>query len=87
MDTVLQKKWKLFLFPDFVFFLFKGQPGILLSFCSFFCQFQPGIAYKSAAYKKGRTSIKFLAVLIELSMFSLYLKSTYKIINCFLNKL
>ena len=87
MDTVLQKKWKLFLFPDFVLFLFKGQPGILLRFCSFIFQFQPGIAYKSAAYKKGCTSFKFLAVLIELSIFYLYLKSTYKIVNCFLNKL
>ena len=26
---------------------------VLLSFCLFFCQFQPGVAYKSVAYKKS----------------------------------
>ena len=27
--------------------------GVLLSICLFFCQFQPGVTYKSVAYKKG----------------------------------
>ena len=27
--------------------------GVLLSFCLIFCQFQPGVAYKSFAYKKS----------------------------------
>ena len=26
---------------------------MLLSFCLIFCQFHPGVAYKSVAYKKG----------------------------------
>ena len=27
---------------------------VLLSFCLIFCQFQPGVPYKSVAYKKNR---------------------------------
>ena len=27
---------------------------VLLSICLIFCQFQPGVAYKSVAYKKAR---------------------------------
>ena len=38
---------------------------MLLSFCLFFCQFQPGIAYKSVAYKKKHVpkidEIRFIA--------------------------
>ena len=30
----------------------KVQRQVLLNLCSFFCQFQPGVAYKSAAYTK-----------------------------------
>ena len=30
----------------------KVQPRGVVSFCLFFCQFQPGVAYKSVAYKK-----------------------------------
>ena len=29
---------------------------MLLSFCLIFCQFQPGIAYKSVSYKKRRVT-------------------------------
>ena len=29
---------------------------MLLSFCLIFCQFQPGIAYKSVSYKKRRVA-------------------------------
>ena len=31
----------------------KFSLRVLLSFCLIFCQFQPGVAYKSIAYKKG----------------------------------
>ena len=32
----------------------KVQPQrVLLSFCVIFCQFQPGVTYKSIAYKKS----------------------------------
>ena len=30
----------------------KFSLRVLLSFCLIFCQFQPGVAYKSVAYKK-----------------------------------
>ena len=30
----------------------KVQPHVLLSICLIFCQFQPGVAYLSVAYKK-----------------------------------
>ena len=36
----------------------KVQAQVLLSFCLIFCQFQPGVAYKSAVYKKACTSEK-----------------------------
>ena len=31
----------------------KVQPLGVAYFCLFFCQFQPGVAYKSVAYKKS----------------------------------
>ena len=31
----------------------KFQPRVLLSICLIFYQFQPGVAYKSVAYKKS----------------------------------
>ena len=31
----------------------KFNLRVLLSFCLFFCQFQPGVAYKIVAYKKS----------------------------------
>ena len=31
----------------------KFSLGVLLSICLIFCQFQPGVAYKSVAYKKA----------------------------------
>ena len=36
------------------FQIVKVQPQVLLSFCPIFGQFQPGVAYKSVAYKKKR---------------------------------
>ena len=30
-----------------------GLLGVMLSICLIFCQFQPGVAYKNAAYKKN----------------------------------
>ena len=36
----------------FQHFYLKYSPTVLLSFWLIFCQFQPGVAYKSVAYKK-----------------------------------
>ena len=33
----------------------KLNHRVLLSICLIFCQFQPGVAYKSVAYKKACT--------------------------------
>ena len=34
------------------FQIMKVQPQGVVSFCLIFCQFLPGVAYKSVAYKK-----------------------------------
>ena len=38
----------------------KFSLRVLLSICFFYCQFQPGVAYKSFAYKKKRVYHKFI---------------------------
>ena len=42
---------------------------VLLSICLIFCQFQPGFAYKSAAYKKASTTLKLWAVQLAISFY------------------
>ena len=37
----------------FRFVSFQFSVRVLLSFCLIFCQFQPGVTYKSVAYKKA----------------------------------
>ena len=39
----------------------KVQSQGVISICLLFCQFQPGVAYKSAAYKKKR--VIFLSII------------------------
>ena len=34
------------------------QIRLLLSFCLIFCPFQPGVAYKSVAYKKNTQTLR-----------------------------
>ena len=34
---------------------------VLLSICLIFCQFHPGVAYKSVAYKKKKRIVKRIA--------------------------
>ena len=41
----------------------KVQPRVLLSFCLIFCQFQPGLAYKSVVYKKACVSLERVLLL------------------------
>ena len=38
---------------------------VLLSFCLIFCQFQPDVAYKNVAYKKGRVYSNWAGVDLE----------------------
>ena len=59
----------------------KFSLRVLLSFCLIFCQFQPGVAYESIAYKKGaqpenqfslvklRSFIKNYLLLISVTVF------------------
>ena len=49
--NIVQKKQNYILLP-IVPFLWKLQPRVLLSVCLMFSQSQPGVAYKSVAYKK-----------------------------------
>ena len=37
----------------------KFSLRVLLSICLIFCQFQPGVAYKSIAYKKACISVGY----------------------------
>ena len=36
---------------------------VLLSLCLIFCQFQPGVAYKSDAYKEKRVFILLISII------------------------
>ena len=38
---------------------------VLLRFCLIFCQYKPGVAYKSAAYKKACNSKRKLTYILK----------------------
>ena len=51
----------------------KFSLRVLLSICLIFCQFQPGVAYKSVAYKN---------MYIHASLYKTYLDKLDKLISC-----
>ena len=53
------------------------SPRVLLSFCVIFCQFQPGVAYESVAYKKAFNS-RYLRVLTVCSSEAVVLRCSVK---------
>ena len=67
----------------------KFSLRVLVSICLFFCQFQPGIAYKSIAYKKSVWLLNFICLngwSIEKKNHQAWsiLKPVLEIIFCFL---
>ena len=56
----------------------KVQP-LLVSYCLFFCQFQPGVSYKGVAYKKKRVTYLFLILVNKKIFFQEYIEMELKI--------
>ena len=59
----------------------KVQPRCCLAFAQFFCQFQPGVAYKSSAYINFSSYLHYYLQHFSKHYVSLSLKVLIKIIN------